>query len=189
MTVRTFKVILDRDPSDSELDRLFEAGCDDAAFGLERGLPVAEFDREAETMADAVASAVHDLESAGFTPLRIVDEDVLTLADIANKIGQSRESVRRYAIGERGSGGFPPPVNPSRDGTVFYRWSEVALWFKASGFDVEVPDPALAMANLVLQARRIHARVDHASALSNLLLLPSANHSMSSSTPGDGLFR
>lgn len=150
--------------------RLFDAGCDDAAFGVERGLAVAEFDREDDSLAKAIASAIKAVETAGLVPLRIIDEDILTLADIADRIGQSRESVRRYAAGARGPGGFPPPVNPGREGTVVYRWSEVAPWFRDQlGLDVEEADPALAMANLVLQARRYRDRVRHASALHDLL--------------------
>jgi hypothetical protein len=176
-TTHTFKIIMDRQPTEPELDKLFEAGCDDAVFGVERGLPVATFDRDDETLADAIASAVRALESVGLISLRVIDEDVLTLADIADRIGQSRESVRRYATGERGSGGFPPPINPGREGTVFYRWSEVVPWLRVNlGLEVEDTDPALAMANLVLQARRFRDRVPHASALNDLLKAP---------TPGD----
>jgi hypothetical protein len=170
MTIHVFTVVLDRQPTDEELDALFAAGCDDAAFGVEHGLPIGEFDREAPTLADAIASAVRDVESANLTAVRALDEDLLTLADIADRISQSRESVRRYASGERGPGGFPPPVNPNRDGIVFYWWSEVSLWLRAR-LDVDVPDvdPALVVANLVLQAHQHRHRVAHMSALSDLL--------------------
>jgi hypothetical protein len=166
-----FTLVLDRSPVDDELDKLFEAGCDDATFGVEKGLAVGEFDRDAPSLARAVASAVHDVESAGFTVVRVLDEDLLTLADIADRIGQSRESVRRYATGERGPGGFPPPVNPVRDGTVFYRWTEVGPWLRDRlGLDIPEIDPALVFANLVLQARRHRDRVTHASVLTDLLV-------------------
>src|SRR5262245_38189730 len=115
MTVHVFTLVLDREPSEDQLDALVEAGCDDAAFGVESGLPIAEFDRESPSMADAIVSAVRNLESVGLKPLRVLDTDLLTLADIAVRIGQSRESIRRYVTGERGKGSFPPPVNPGRD--------------------------------------------------------------------------
>jgi hypothetical protein len=170
VATHTFKIVLDRQPSDAELDRLFEAGCADAAFGVERGLAVARFDREHDSLADAIASAIKEVESAGLMPVRVIDEDILTLADIADRIGQSRESVRRYAADARGPGGFPPPVNPGREGTVFYRWSEVAPWLRENlDLDVEVTDPTLTMANLVLQARRVRDRVPRASVLHDLL--------------------
>jgi hypothetical protein len=170
MTTHVFVVVLDRQPTDEELDRLFAAGCDDATFGVEHGLPIGEFDRTAPTLADAIASAVRAVESANLTVVRVLDEDLLTLADIADRIGQSRESVRRYASGERGPGGFPPPVNPARDGTLFYRWSEVAPWLRAR-LDLEVPEVELTLvvANLILQARQHRNQVPHMSALSDLL--------------------
>lgn len=116
MTTYTFKIAMKRPPTDVELDQLFEAGCDDAVFGVERGLPMATFDRDDETLADAIASAVRALESAGMISLRVIDEDVLTLADIADRIGQSREPIRRYATGERAAGGFPPPISEADNG-------------------------------------------------------------------------
>ncbi|HEX6499650.1 MAG TPA: hypothetical protein VF054_11555 [Micromonosporaceae bacterium] len=170
MDTHVFTLVLDRRPTDAELDGLFDAGCDDATFGVEHGLPVAQFDREAPTLADAIASAVLAVESAGLVAVRVLDEDLVTLADVANRIGQSRESVRRYATGDRGPGGFPPPVNPARDGTVFYRWSEVAPWVRHHlRIDVPDTDPALVVANLVLQARQHRDQVEHMSALSDLL--------------------
>jgi hypothetical protein len=170
MTMHVFMVVLDRRPTDAEMDRLFEVGFDDAAFGVERGVPVVEFDREAPTLADAIVAAVRGLESVGLVAVRVIDEDLVTLADIADRIKQSRESVRRYVTGERGPGGFPPPVNPARDGTVFYRWSEVAPWIRRT-LEIELPDtdPALVVANLVLQARQFRERVAHMDAFTGLL--------------------
>lgn len=170
MPVHVFTLVLDRRPDDRGLDALVNAGCEDATFGVERELPIAEFDREAPTMADAIGSAVRDVESAGFAVLRVLDEDLLTLADIAARAGRSRESVRRYAIGERGGGSFPLPVNPGRDGTVFYRWSEVAPWLRERlGLDLPDVDPALVVADLLLQVRQHRSHVRHLSALTDLL--------------------
>ncbi len=45
------------------IDELFEAGCDDATFGSVDGIDYADFDREAETLSQAVASAIADIES------------------------------------------------------------------------------------------------------------------------------
>jgi hypothetical protein len=168
--IQMFTLVLDRAPTDEEFDALVEAGCDDASFGVEHGLAVAEFDREAPTLADAIASAVTAIESVGLRAVRVMDQDLLSLADIAERIGQSRESVRRYATGERGPGGFPPPVNPGREGVVFYRWSEVAPWLRDHlGLDIPDPDPTLVVASLILQARPHRDRVAHMAALSRLL--------------------
>ena len=170
MTTHVFSVVLDRVPTDDELDALFAAGCDDAAFFAQQGLSIGEFDREAPSLAEAIVSAVRDVESAGLVVTRLLDGDLLTLADIGDRIGQSRESIRRYATGERGPGGFPPPVNPGREGTVFYRWTEVAPWVREH-LAVDVPDvnAALIVANLILQARQIQGQVDNMDALRDLL--------------------
>ncbi|GAA4680191.1 helix-turn-helix transcriptional regulator [Phytohabitans rumicis] len=170
MPVHTFTLILDRRPSDEELATLFDTGCDDVTFGVEDGLPVADFDRSAPMAADAIASAVRDLDSIGVTARRLLDQDLLTLADIADRIGRSREAVRRYAAGTRGPGGFPAPVNPAREGTVFYRWSEVAPWLR-DHLDIDLPkvDLVFVVANLVLQTRLHREHVPHMSALTDLL--------------------
>jgi hypothetical protein len=170
VTVHVFTIVLDRSPTDEELDMLMDAGCDDAVFGVEHDLPIAEFDREAATLADAIADAVRDIEAGGLRAVRVLDEDLLTLADIADRIGRSRESVRRYATGARGGGDFPPPANPTREGTVFYRWSEVAPWLR-DHLNIDVPDtdPTLVVANLLLQARQHRDRVANMSALRGLL--------------------
>ena len=169
MAIHAFTVVLGREPTDDEFDVL-GVTCNDGGFVHGPGLSYVQFDREAPTLADAIASAVRDLEAAGLAALRVQDEDLLTLADIAVRIGQSRESVRRYATGDRGPGGFPPPVNPAREGTVFYRWCEAAPWVREHlGIDVPDTDPALVVANLILQARQHRHRVEHMSALSDLL--------------------
>lgn len=170
MPVHVFTIVLDREPDDVEFDALFEAAGDDPGIGTEGGVPIVHFNRAASTLADAIASAVRDIESVGLRAMRILDEDLLTLADIADRIGRSRESVRRYATGERGGGGFPPPVNPQHEGTIFYRWSEVAPWLRERlGMDVAEPDRTLVVANLMLQARPHRTYVEHMSALTGLL--------------------
>jgi hypothetical protein len=50
--------------SDAAQDALFEAGCNDATFGVSDHLQTAEFDREAADFAEAVASAIKAVETA-----------------------------------------------------------------------------------------------------------------------------
>lgn len=49
---------------DAAQDALFEAGCDDATFGVSSGVQTADFDREAGEFSEAVASAIKAVESA-----------------------------------------------------------------------------------------------------------------------------
>jgi hypothetical protein len=49
---------------DSVLDALYEAGLDDATFGVAAGIPYASISRQSPSFRDAVLSAIHDLENA-----------------------------------------------------------------------------------------------------------------------------
>jgi hypothetical protein len=66
MKTYTFWTVLDRDPTTDNLEGLFNASCDDASFGIEKGHWIGEFDREAESEGQAVKSAIEDLKKAGF---------------------------------------------------------------------------------------------------------------------------
>ncbi|MDQ7903074.1 hypothetical protein RB614_00880 [Phytohabitans sp. ZYX-F-186] len=125
--------------------------------------------REAGTLAEAVASAIRDLEAADLPPIRVYDGDWVTLAHIGERVGRSREAVRLWAIGKQGPGGFPPPLNPGRE-TKFYSWTEVSAWIRRhTVLDVPLHEPDLVVANLLLQARRLAPRVRDGEVLSALL--------------------
>jgi len=60
------------DPESDEFeDRFFTAGCDDATISFVRGAVLIEFEREAESREEAVASAVADLGRAGANTARL----------------------------------------------------------------------------------------------------------------------
>ncbi len=50
--------------TDDAVNALYEAGCDDATFGVSGGIQTGEFDREATDFAEAVASAIKAVETA-----------------------------------------------------------------------------------------------------------------------------
>lgn len=52
-------------------DALFEAGCDDATPSSRDGVVSVHFDRDAETLGDAVGSALKDVQRAGFAASRV----------------------------------------------------------------------------------------------------------------------
>lgn len=67
MPTHSFTIIasgLDPNARDFE-DRFFEAGCDDATIAFRDGVIVLEFEREAETEGQALASAIADVQAAG----------------------------------------------------------------------------------------------------------------------------
>jgi hypothetical protein len=59
------------DVTDEEADKLYKAGCDDGSI-LSRGdVTIVQFDRHAPTLDAALASAIRDVESAGFEVARV----------------------------------------------------------------------------------------------------------------------
>ena len=70
MTTHTFTLIVEGPDLQSyeRIDDVFEAGCDDALVGRADGTQYVNFDREDDTLHDAVNSAISELESiAGIT--------------------------------------------------------------------------------------------------------------------------
>lgn len=57
--------------SDAMIDAIYVAGCDDAGVGSCEGLVTVDFDREAESLGDAIGSAVKDVAKAGLAVARV----------------------------------------------------------------------------------------------------------------------
>lgn len=117
--------------TDEALNALAKAGCDDATVGSSGGVQHLDFDREADSYLAAVTSALNDVEVAvaGVRVVRILPDEYVTLAEIGERTGRTRESVRLLSNGERGPGSFPPPAARGDERNKLWRWSEVALWF------------------------------------------------------------
>jgi hypothetical protein len=134
MTEWTFRLDLagvDVD-SDDQLDALYEAGCDDATFATDAGGTYAIFHRSASSPESAVLSAIRDLEGVG-APVRVLrvdtEDDWLTAAEIAQRVGRSRQSVAQLIRGVRGPGEFPPPVARRDSRNPLWSWEQVREWF------------------------------------------------------------
>ena len=132
----TFEVVflvLDVDSLEPHLDALHAVGCDDAAFmgPASDGSFAAEFDRDAPTFSAAVVSALEAIRSAlpSVRLLRVLPDDLVTVAAIAARTGRSDESVRLLGQGRRGPGGFPPAAGWINEKTQVWRWVDVARWF------------------------------------------------------------
>ena len=146
-----FTLVLDGDlDGEAVFDALFEAGCGDATFGQVDGVGYADFIREAPTFGDAVRSAIEQVESVpGLRVARVEPDDLVTMSDIAQRLGRSRESVRLLIADGRGPGGFPPPVSHLKARSRLWRWSEVAAWAKRQDQPV---DPGVAAAIAAINA-------------------------------------
>lgn len=116
---------------DSYADALFEAGCDDATIGSVAGIQYLDFDREAESLADAVFEATEAIERAvpGARVVHLEPDDLVSMSEIAERTGRTRESIRLLISGARGPGGFPTPATHFKKRHRMWRWQSVAVWF------------------------------------------------------------
>ena len=121
MTEHEFTLVIDGDLADEKVAAtLFEVGCDDATFGIIDGIGYGEFIREASTFADAVMSAIRQVESvAGLRVMHIEPDDIVTMTDIAERLDRTRESVRLLIAGQRGPGSFLRQFRTAGSGVVF----------------------------------------------------------------------
>ena len=119
-----------------------------------------EFDRRSTSLPRALVSALeellHTLPSA--TILRVEEDDLATMADIAKRAGRTPESIRLLVSGKRGPGGFPPAAGRLDARTKIWRWTDVAQWFEAI-LDEPLPDTSdsafLQAFNNALEIRRL----------------------------------
>jgi hypothetical protein len=109
---------------------LFEAGCDDATISMRSGRIFLSFSRKSPSLKEAVISAIRDVAKAsiGAVVLRIDACDLVNQADIARRIGRTRQLVHQYISDIRGPGKFPPPACEITDGAPLWYWCEVANW-------------------------------------------------------------
>lgn len=156
-----FSLILNVTELDATLkDNLFEAGCDDALLGMEDGVAYLDFNREAESFNAAFSSAIQQVESVMDmgSIARVEPDELVTLAEIGQRVGRSRESIRLLASGQRGKGNFPIPLRGTRSRPRIWRWSEVAPWLSIHGVEVGTIDieqaTAIATINAILQIRK-----------------------------------
>lgn len=116
------------DPSADDFEqRFYDAGCDDALIAFQKGHIIVDFAREAETLAEALASAVENVVAAGAEVERVEPDPLVSLSDIAARSDLTRAAVSLYAKGERGRH-FPPPVARVTSDTSLWDWATVARW-------------------------------------------------------------
>ena len=131
-------------------DRFFEAGCDDATLSFQKGVIIAEFAREAVSFSKAIATAYEDILKTGAKIERVEPDYLVSLSDIAERSGLTRQAISLYAKAERGSG-FPNPVARVTSNSSLRDWLEVTEWLHAlSKIDVA----AVVEARIVKEANR-----------------------------------
>ena len=117
---------LDHQADDFE-DRFYVNGCDDATISFARGAIILHFAREAETLDEAISSAIVDVRMAGANVDRVEPDYLVSLSEIAERSGLTRAAISNYARGERGKD-FPHPIARVTTDSPLWDWTDVAEW-------------------------------------------------------------
>lgn len=125
----------DSDP-DALVERLGEAGCDDALVGVgQAGRLALEFSREADSAEEAVHLALADVKKA-IPSARLIEAspDLVGLTDVADLVGVSRQAIRKLMLTHRAT--FPVPVHEGS--ASIWHLAEVLDWLKTrSGYQLD----------------------------------------------------
>ncbi|MDY1550227.1 helix-turn-helix transcriptional regulator [Luteibacter sahnii] len=120
----------DRD-ADALVERLGEAGCDDALVGIgQPGRLALEFTRDADSADAAVRSALTDVRRA-VPSARLIEiaPDLVGLTDVADIVGVSRQNMRKLMLAHPGN--FPAPVHEGS--ASIWHLADVLTWLQAKG--------------------------------------------------------
>jgi hypothetical protein len=129
MTTFAFRIRLNTAISDQDADRVHDAAPDEVSLQEGPKGNFVGFDREAPSFLDAVLDAISTLLQLGLEPVAIEDE-LVSIADIAQRTGRTRQSVSMLVSGQRGPGGFPRPIAGNAR-THLWNWADVASWYQA----------------------------------------------------------
>jgi predicted DNA-binding transcriptional regulator AlpA len=148
---------LDRQADDFE-SRFYSGGCDDATVSFQKGHIIADFAREAQSIDDAISSAVEDVIAVGATVDRVEPDPLVCLADIAARTGLSRAAMTQYSKGQRGKE-FPAPVARVTSDSPLWDWADVARWLfqnQKLTRDQAIEAEAVSQANQVIASGEQH---------------------------------
>ena len=151
---------LDPEADDYEA-RFYDGGCDDALVSFQKGYTIVDFAREAEAIDEAIASAVEGVAAAGANVERIEPDPLVSLAEIAARSELTRAAISQYVKGQRGGGGFPPPVARVTSASPLWAWSDVSRWLYERDkltLDAAVHAAVVAEANKAVAAGDRHMR-------------------------------
>ena len=123
-----------------------------------------ECDRRSTSLPHALGATVAELLQTlpDATILRVEEDDLATMADIAKRSGRTPESIRLLINGRRGPGGFPPAAGRLDARTKVWRWADAAQWFEET-LGQPLPDTSdcafLQAFNNALEIRRLAHRL------------------------------
>lgn len=149
---------------DELVERLGEAGCDDALIGIgQPGRIALEFTREADNAFTALTSALADVKKAVPTARLIeASPDLVGLTDIADVVGVTRQNMRKLAVTNFST--FPAPVHEGS--SALWHLVDVLRWmlprggYKVDLSTVEVASTAKQL-NLAKQNQQLEPEILH----------------------------
>lgn len=109
-----FSLPRDEAHSDELIERLGNAGCDDALVGIGHAGRIAfEFAREADSAYSAILSAIRDVKRAlPEAELVEVSPDLVGITDVAEIVGCSRQNIRKLLLSCSSRG--PTPLHEGK---------------------------------------------------------------------------
>ncbi|MCE5253852.1 MAG: DNA-binding protein [Actinomycetia bacterium] len=109
-----FSLLQDEAHSDELIERLGDAGCDDALIGIGHAGRIAlEFAREADSAYSAILSAIRDVKRAlPAAELVEVSPDLVGVSDVADIVGCSRQNLRKLLLSPASHG--PTPLHEGK---------------------------------------------------------------------------
>lgn len=134
--VLKFKLAEGSADADDLVERLAEAGCDDAVVGIgQPGRIALNFMREADSAQQAVISALEDVKRAvPDAELIEATPDLAGLTDIAELVGVSRQNMRKLMLAHTET--FPAPIHEGS--TALWHLAPVLEWLRArAGYEIE----------------------------------------------------
>ncbi len=166
-----FKINNDSTEIDILIDRLYEAGCDDALIGSGRaGIIGLIFTREAKNAEQAFVSAINDVKKA-IPSAKLVEAkpDFAGVSDIAEIIGCSRQNILKIFTNAEA----PLPVHSG--GQSYWHLSDALTWlnegkrkerYNIPSWQIDIAETAKEI-NFVIEESRISAQ--KSSSFRNLL--------------------
>jgi predicted DNA-binding transcriptional regulator AlpA len=158
-----YKLAAQDNDLDAIVERLGEAGCDDATIGVgQPGRLALVFSREGTSAFEALVSALGDVKQA-VPSARLVEAgpDFVGLTDVAEIAGVSRQNMRKLMLSHAAE--FPAPVHEGS--AAVWHLSDVLDWLNArGGYDIkaEIFDVAKSakQINLAKEARELEPRLN-----------------------------
>ncbi len=128
----TLKYQLNEDEdADALLERLAQAGCEDALVGVgQPGRLALAFVRESPSAREAIESALKDVREA-VPDARLIEAtpDLVGLTDVAEIVGVSRQNMRKLMLSHAHS--FPAPIHEGS--ASLWHLAEILVWLQARG--------------------------------------------------------